>query len=60
MIQTFEIHFSDLTDAAQEELMDLVGISDPKEMNWDLDIVPIASADFEEEAVLCYHQCQQF
>ncbi len=48
-MKTFEIYFSDLTDKAKKELMDLVGISDPKEMNWDLDVVPIAIVDFEDE-----------
>lgn len=39
---TFEIHFNDLKPEVQEELLDFMGISDPKEMNWDIDTVPIA------------------
>ena len=38
----FEIYFSDLNDEAQHRLMVAVGIYDPKEMNWDLDLVPLA------------------
>lgn len=44
---TFEIHFNDLKPEVQEELLDFMGIEDPKEMNWDVDTIPIAviSAD---------------
>ena len=45
----FEIYFSDLNISSQKELMKTVGIKDPKERNWDLDIIPIAIADFEED-----------
>ena len=38
----FEIFFSDLNEEAQQRLMYLVGIKDPKEMNWDIDVCPIA------------------
>ena len=38
----FEIYFSDLNEDAQKRLLEAVGVSDPKEMNWDLDIIPIA------------------
>ena len=48
-MKTFEIYFSDLNISSQKELMRIIGIKDPKECNWDLDIVPIAIADFEEE-----------
>lgn len=44
-MRTFEIFFNDLKPKAQKELMDLMDISDPKEANWDLDILPIASLD---------------
>ena len=43
-----EIYFSDLNENAQKRLMEEVGITDPKEMNWDVDIIPIAIVDFEE------------
>lgn len=38
----FEIYFSDLNEDAKARLMEAVGISDPAEMKWDMDIVPIA------------------
>lgn len=42
----FEIYFSDLNEDAQQRLMEAVGITDPKEMNWDMDIVPLAIFEF--------------
>ena len=41
-MEDFPIYFSDLTESAQRELLEAVGINDPKEMNWDMDILPIA------------------
>lgn len=38
----FEIYFSDLNEEAQKELLKAIGCEDPTEMNWDLDILPIA------------------
>ena len=38
----FEIFFSDLSEEAQARLMAFAGITDPKEMNWDVDICPLA------------------
>lgn len=32
----FELYFTDLTDEAQKELLNLAGITDPKELNWDV------------------------
>lgn len=48
-MKTFYIYFSDLNEDAQKELLDLVGAKNASEMNWDLDIVPLASVDFEED-----------
>ena len=45
----FNIYFSDLTEEAQDRLMAEIGISDPKEMNWDMDIIPIAIYATETE-----------
>lgn len=42
-MEDFDIYFSDLNGEAQKRLMDAVGILDPREMNWDLDILPLAS-----------------
>ncbi len=39
----FNIFFSDLKEETQMRLMEAVGIRDPREMNWDLDILPLAS-----------------
>lgn len=44
-----EIYFSDLTPDAQKRLLATAGISDPKEANWDLDIVPIAVFDATDD-----------
>ena len=41
-MKEFEIYFGDLTDGAQKRLMNAVGIEDPREMNWDMDIFPVA------------------
>ena len=48
-MKSFEIYFSDLNENAQRDLLELVGAKGPAEMNWDLDILPIAVVDFEEE-----------
>ena len=53
----FEIYFSDLNEKAQKELLEFVGESDPKEMNWDLDILPIAI--YETGDSVC-KDCQEF
>ena len=47
---TFEIYFSDLNEDAQKRLLEAVGAKDASDMNWDMDICPIAMYDFEEEA----------
>ena len=48
-MKTFEIFFSDLNTEAQQNLMDVVGIKDPKEMNWDIDMCPIAILEYEDD-----------
>lgn len=48
-MKTFYIYFSDLNENAQKHLLRLVGAKDAAEMNWDLDIVPLAMVDFEED-----------
>ena len=47
-MKEFEIYFSDLNRVAQKELLKEVGVDDPSEMNWDLDILPLAVFEFEE------------
>ncbi len=45
----FEIYFSDLNEDAQRSLLEALGIDDPKEMNWDMDVFPVATFPIEEE-----------
>lgn len=48
-MKTFEVFFSDLNEDAQRRLLDAVGAENAKEMNWDMDILPIATYYFEVE-----------
>lgn len=48
-MNTFAIYFSDLNNDAQKRLLEAVGVESAADMNWDMDILPIASYDFEEE-----------
>jgi hypothetical protein len=41
-----EIMFEDLTEEAQERLLEEAGVTDPEDMHWDE--VPVAIIDFEE------------
>lgn len=43
-----EPYFNDLNEAAQKVMLESAGIDDPKEMNWDMDILPIAFAAMPE------------
>ncbi len=45
-----EIYFSDLTEDAQKRLLEIFGISSPKEMNWD--VIPIFEFDEEDIEIL--------
>lgn len=44
-----EIYFSDLNEEAQKDLLEVVGVSEPAEMNWDIDICPIAMYPLPKE-----------
>ena len=44
-----EIYFNDLTEEKQKELLDAAGIIDPKEANWDMNIVPVVIVTLEAE-----------
>ena len=46
---TFEIYFSDLNEDAQNRLLKFVGAESPDEMNWDMDILPVATFEIEED-----------
>ena len=48
-MKTFEIYFSDLNEDAQKRLLEVVGAETPADMNWDIDMCPIAMYDFETE-----------
>jgi hypothetical protein len=48
-VKSFEIHFSDLTDDAQKRFLEFMGMKDPTEGNYDMDIVPLASIDIDED-----------
>lgn len=47
-MKTVDIYFSDLNEDAQKRLLEAVGAESPEEMNWDMDILPIAQYEFEE------------
>lgn len=46
-MKTFNIYFNDLNDDAKKRLLNFVGEKDASDMNWDLDIIPIAIFDYE-------------
>ena len=48
-MNTFEIYFSDLNEDAQRRLLEAVGAETAADMNWDIDMCPIAMYDFETE-----------
>ena len=45
----FNIYFSDLNEDAQKRLLKAVGVETASDMNWDMDIVPIATYCFCSE-----------
>jgi len=45
----FPIYFSNLNEETQKRLLKAVGAEDPSEMNWDMDILPIAELEFEDK-----------
>lgn len=47
-MKTFYIYFDDLKEEVQNELLEFVGATDAKEMNWDVGTVPIATIELEE------------
>ena len=48
-MQSFEIYFSDLNEDAQQRLLNAVNVENASDMNWDMDIIPIAVFDYEED-----------
>ena len=49
MMHTFDIYFSDLNDDAKARLLEFAGVESASDMNWDMDILPIACFDFEKD-----------
>lgn len=44
----FKIYFSDLNPEAQKRLLEAVGVKEPKGMNWDIDMAPLAIYETEQ------------
>ena len=42
---SIEFYFTDLTPAAQERFLKAQGIDDPKEGNYDLDLIPLFTVE---------------
>ena len=55
-MNTFEIYFSDLNEDTQKRLLKAVGAEKAADMNWDVDICPIAMYDFEIKKECCCWQ----
>lgn len=47
MNKEFELYFTDLTEEAQQELLEKAGVKSPEEMNWD--VFPITTLNFEND-----------
>ena len=47
-MKTVELYFNDLNERGQKKLLEVVHAEKPSDMNWDMDILPIAMIDFEE------------
>ena len=53
-MKTFYIYFNDLNEDAKKRLLKEVKSNSPEDMNWDVDIFPIAQFDFEDDVDKCY------
>ena len=52
-IKTVELYFSDLNEKGQKKLLDAAGVEEPSEINWDMDILPLATFEMEiDDAVI--------
>lgn len=47
--KTFKIYFNDLNEDTQKRLLDFVDVKSASDMNWDMDILPIAIFEIEKE-----------
>ena len=50
MYKEFPIYFSNLNKETQKKLLDFVGVKEPCDMNWDVDMAPIAMYPFEDKS----------
>ena len=48
-MKTFKIYFNDLNEDAQKRLLKEAKVDNPKDVNWFLDIYPIAFLMYEDE-----------
>ena len=53
-MKSMPIYFSDLNEDAQKRLLELVGEKDAKDMNWDMDILPLAYYYVEDTSALTF------
>lgn len=44
-----DLYFNNLNERGKKKALEAAGVNDPKEMNWDIDIFPIATLCFEDE-----------
>lgn len=49
MSNEVEIFFSDLNEKGQQKVLEAMGIEDPKDGNLDIDVIPLAILEYEEE-----------
>lgn len=49
MTNNVKIYFSDLNEKGQKKALEAAGVTDPKDCNWDMDIIPLAEFDIESE-----------
>ena len=47
----FDIYFSDLNEDAQRRFLDYIGLTDPKEGNYDIDVSPITIIDYDANGI---------
>lgn len=53
-MKTMPIYFSDLNEAAQKKILEVAGVESPKDMNWDIDILPLAYYEVEDTSALTF------
>lgn len=51
MIRSADIYFSDLNEKGRAKVLWAAKVDDPKEMNWDMDILPITVFEIQHDDV---------